>query len=226
MVWIINFVEVPWGAWPFWKNAAHRWETITRWGRGGYIIFTPGVGGSLVCFFSKVLAAATFARSRSMAFMREPWKYLTLVCCLFSRPSNSRSGSALQVRLARRRNKTKLTDWQRGGGEGWSDIMKSLPQDIAYILLFNDHSISNMNLHHWVKSLLYTKLAQWSITERTHLQCSQIETCGRDSLRWGDITCVGKPPRRQRPPGPRGGSPSGSATPTHRWCGHRPQCAW
>ena len=38
----------------------------------------------------------TFALSRSMAFMSEPWKYLTRVCCRFSRPSNSRSGSALE----------------------------------------------------------------------------------------------------------------------------------
>ncbi len=37
----------------------------------------------------------TFALSRSIAFMRDPWKYLTLVCCLFNRPSNSKSGSAL-----------------------------------------------------------------------------------------------------------------------------------
>ena len=41
----------------------------------------------------------TFALSRSMAFMREPWKYLTLVCCLFSSPSNSKSGSALKQKI-------------------------------------------------------------------------------------------------------------------------------
>ena len=40
--------------------------------------------------------AVTLARSRSIAFMRLPWKYLTLVCCLFSKPSNSKSGSALE----------------------------------------------------------------------------------------------------------------------------------
>ena len=42
------------------------------------------------------------------------------MCCLFSRPSNSRSGSALQVRLARGWNKTKLTGvgGHRGGGGG------------------------------------------------------------------------------------------------------------
>ena len=39
----------------------------------------------------------TLALSKSMAFMREPWKYLTLVCWRLSSPSNSRSGSALQV---------------------------------------------------------------------------------------------------------------------------------
>ena len=39
---------------------------------------------------------ATLALSRSIAFMRLPWKYLTLVCCLFNKPSNSRSGSALE----------------------------------------------------------------------------------------------------------------------------------
>ena len=38
----------------------------------------------------------TLALSRSTAFMSEPWKYLTRVCCRFSRPSNSRSGSALE----------------------------------------------------------------------------------------------------------------------------------
>ena len=32
-----------------------------------------------------------------MAFIRDPWKYLTRVCCLFSKPSNSKSGSALQA---------------------------------------------------------------------------------------------------------------------------------
>ena len=40
--------------------------------------------------------AVTLARSRSIAFMRLPWKYLTLVCCLYSKPSNSKSGSALE----------------------------------------------------------------------------------------------------------------------------------
>ena len=42
------------------------------------------------------------------------------MCCLFSRPSNSRSGSALQVRLTRGWNKTKLTGvgGHRGGGGG------------------------------------------------------------------------------------------------------------
>ena len=38
----------------------------------------------------------TLALSRSTAFMSDPWKYLILVCCLFSRPSSSRSGSALR----------------------------------------------------------------------------------------------------------------------------------
>ena len=46
----------------------------------------------LICITA---AAVTFALSRSSAFMRDPWKYLTRVCCLFRRPSNSRSGSAL-----------------------------------------------------------------------------------------------------------------------------------
>ena len=32
-----------------------------------------------------------------MAFISEPWKYLTWVCCRFSKPSNSKSGSALKV---------------------------------------------------------------------------------------------------------------------------------
>ena len=43
------------------------------------------------------------------------------MCCLFSRPSNSRSGSALQVRLTRGWNKTKLTGvggHRGGGGDG------------------------------------------------------------------------------------------------------------
>ena len=38
----------------------------------------------------------TFALSKSTAFMRDPWKYLIRVCCLFSRPSSSKSGSALR----------------------------------------------------------------------------------------------------------------------------------
>ena len=41
----------------------------------------------------------TFARSKSIAFMSDPWKYLTLVCCLFKSPSNSKSGSALRKRF-------------------------------------------------------------------------------------------------------------------------------
>ena len=54
-----------------------------------WIIMCPWVGGW-------VATAVTLARSRSMAFMRLPWKYLTRVCCLFNKPSNSKSGSALQ----------------------------------------------------------------------------------------------------------------------------------
>ena len=38
----------------------------------------------------------TLDRSKSIAFIREPWKYLTRVCWRLSRPSNSRSGSALK----------------------------------------------------------------------------------------------------------------------------------
>ena len=37
----------------------------------------------------------TFALSRSTAFISDPWKYFILVCCLFSSPSSSKSGSAL-----------------------------------------------------------------------------------------------------------------------------------
>ena len=40
----------------------------------------------------------TLARSRSPGFIRAPWKYLTWVCLLLRRPSNSRSGSALENR--------------------------------------------------------------------------------------------------------------------------------
>ena len=40
----------------------------------------------------------TFDLSKSIAFISEPWKYLTRVCCRFSKPSNSKSGSALKVR--------------------------------------------------------------------------------------------------------------------------------
>ena len=41
----------------------------------------------------------TLDRSRSIAFIREPWKYLTRVCWRLSKPSNSRSGSALKQTL-------------------------------------------------------------------------------------------------------------------------------
>ena len=40
----------------------------------------------------------TFVLSRSTVFMREPWKYLTCVCCLFNKPWNSKSGSDLNMR--------------------------------------------------------------------------------------------------------------------------------
>ena len=38
----------------------------------------------------------TLARSRSTAFIKDPWKYFILVCWRFKSPSSSRSGSALK----------------------------------------------------------------------------------------------------------------------------------
>ena len=49
-----------------------------------------------LCLF---LRPVTLDRSRSIAFIREPWKYLTRVCWRLSKPSNSRSGSALKQTL-------------------------------------------------------------------------------------------------------------------------------
>ena len=103
--------------------------------------------GFVLVLFSKFLAAATFARSRSMAFMRDPWKYLTRVCCLFSRPSNSRSGSALQVRFARRERGTKPNWLMLIGSEEEEEengIEWSLCHRIWWrilMILFNDHLI-------------------------------------------------------------------------------------
>ena len=45
------------------------------------------------------LEEITLTLSRSRAFIREPCKYLTLVCCLFKSPSNSKSGSALSKNI-------------------------------------------------------------------------------------------------------------------------------
>ena len=50
---------------------------------------------NFIAFFSNS-SLFTLALSRSMALMSEPWKYFTRVCWRLSKPSNSRSGSALK----------------------------------------------------------------------------------------------------------------------------------
>ena len=51
------------------------------------------------CNFAILLCFFTFDLSKSLALISEPWKYLTRVCCRFSKPSNSRSGSALKFKF-------------------------------------------------------------------------------------------------------------------------------
>ena len=57
----------------------------------------------------------TLARSKSIAFINEPWKYFTLVCCLFKRPSNSRSGSDLIGKIDHSKlwSKNEITDEEK-----------------------------------------------------------------------------------------------------------------
>ena len=50
-----------------------------------------------VAFF--VFFLFTFALSKSMALISEPWKYFTRVCWRLSKPSNSKSGSALKFKV-------------------------------------------------------------------------------------------------------------------------------
>ena len=62
-------------------------------------IFLPFLPNHNSSAHVQLLGFFTCALSKSMALISEPWKYLIRVCWRFSKPSNSRSGSALKFKV-------------------------------------------------------------------------------------------------------------------------------
>ena len=141
-----------------------------------------------------------------MAFISEPWKYLTRVCCRFSRPSNSRSGSALEHHSSDSLSQSNFSTMT---------IFQKLDVNVI-----SQEEMSLLQVRHSIKC---HRLIEDRFSPRSKCQMSDVMkmshwvTC--------QVTCAGRPPPRPHPPCPRAGSPSRSGRLTRTWCGHTPLCA-